>query len=89
MRFVAQFFSETDLSTSDKGICTGFIAFCSATTRFRLWPFQYPACFARHCRTRSTFHSPRQKSRFSDFCRHRSKPAAWRARLHFGLRQYR
>jgi len=89
MRFVAQFSIETGLSTSNNGACAGFIAFCSATARFRLWLFQYPGCFARHCRTRSTFHSSRQKSRFSGFCRHRSKLAACRARLHFGLRQYR
>ena len=89
MRFVAQFSIETDLSTSSNGVCAGFIAFCSATARFRLWLFQYPGCFARHCRTRSTFHSSRQKSRFSGFCRHRSKLAACRACLHFGLRQYR
>lgn len=88
MRFVAQFFSETGLSTSNKGICTGFIAFCSATTRFRLCPCQYLGCSARHSRTRSTFHAPRQNSRFSGFCRHRCKLAARRARLHCGFRQY-
>jgi len=89
MRFVAQFSAETNLSISGKASCAGFIAFCSATVRLRLWPFQYPGCFARHCLTRSTFHSSRQKSRFSGFCRQRAKLAACRARLHFGLRQYR
>jgi hypothetical protein len=61
MRFVAQSSAETGLSISNKASCAGFIAFCSATARFRLWLFQYPGCFARHCRTRSTFHSSRQK----------------------------
>lgn len=89
MRFVAQSSAETRLSISTKAPCAGFIAFCSATPRLRLWLFQYPGCFARHCRTRSTFHSSRQKSRFSGFWRQHAKLAAWRARLHFGLRQYR